>query len=230
MEAPAKHDLKPDPLLRFKILSENFRRMGHTTIMNGPYDRTAFLAEFPVRAEIALACSMGPATKSQIGRCLKRHPGSLTAIETLEKVGVLRRADSPSQRGAPNQPVRWSLDPSWRGAAQEAADQVKVGILSAGIDLVLVPNTDVAAACGIFSSPSSLVAWGAPLQGEQIGLILCPASEPDEKKTLDLLGELGKLGLRPARVRLPFVMDRDQLANWASGILGSSKGLPISGV
>jgi hypothetical protein len=171
--------------------------------MDGPYDRITYLHEHPVRAEVALACRDAPATRAEIAKRLDREPGSLTAIETLERKGVLRRLHS--RRGGTRKTAQWHLEPDWREAAEAAIEGVKVGILSADLDLILVPASDVAAASELFSEPNPRVAWGAPLRGEQLGLMLCPAS--GEASALQLLAELSRRGVRPLRLHLPKVLD-----------------------
>jgi hypothetical protein len=128
---------------------------------------------------------------------------------------VLRRLHRRS--GGNRKTAHWHLEPSWREAAEAAVEGVKVGILSAGLDLILVPASDVAAACELFSEPHSMVAWGAPLHGEQLGLMLCPSSE-GEASGLQLLAELSRRGARPLRLHLPEVLDREKFASWAAGI------------
>jgi hypothetical protein len=187
--------------------------------MDDSYDRTVFLTEEPIRVEIALVCQEGPLTRTEIGKRLGRDPGSLSAIETLEKRDVLKPKKGGGRGG---QTASWTLNPDWSEAVQEAAGLVKAGILSAGLDLLLVPATDLSAASELFAAQPGHVAWGVPLKGEQLGLMLCPSIRADEGKTVALISELGRVGVHPVRLHVPAILNRRELGEWARA-LGPSK-------
>jgi hypothetical protein len=184
--------------------------------MYGSYDRTVFLAQEAIRVEIALVCQDGPLSRTEIGRRLGREPGSLSAIETLEKKGALKAPRRRAKQGG--QTASWTLNPKWGAAVRDAAGLVKTGILSRGLDLLLLQATDLSAASELFASQPESVAWGVPLKGEQLGLLVCPSMRPDEGKTLALIGELGRAGAHPIRLHVPTVLNRPELRDWAKGL------------
>jgi hypothetical protein len=194
--------------------------------MYEPYDdRTEFLAEEAIRVEIALVCQDGPLTRTEIGKRLDRHPGSLSAIGTLEKKGALR--PTKNGRGRGSQTASWTLDPDWRGAVRDASGLVKTGILSPGLDLVLVSTRDLSAASELFASRPDHVAWGVPLKGEQLGMMVCPSILVDEGKTLALIEELGVAGVQSIRLHAPAILNRPELGDWAEGLgRGRNQSLP----
>jgi hypothetical protein len=122
--------------------------------MNDPSDRIALLLSPSSRLEIAMACRGSPATKYEIAKKLGRQSGGLSAIEILEREGVLLRVSVEGRQRPRGRGIRWRLNPEWTDAVDEAASRLKKGILSAGMDLILIPTTDVVRACGLFERPS----------------------------------------------------------------------------
>jgi hypothetical protein len=215
---------------RLSVLCDTPRRghrMRHTKIMNVAYDRTGYLLEETVRVEVAMACRGAPATKAQIAKELGRKPGGMTVIDTLDDDGVLRKAGRAPSRGTRSGGMMWLLAPDWEEAVDRAAAALRKGILAADLEIILIKTTDVLSACQLLEDEGSLVAWGAPLKGEQMGLLLCPAHEPDESKTARLLKLLADRDVQPIRLHIPEVMSEPQLRVWAAHIgLGERGSLP----
>jgi hypothetical protein len=196
--------------------------MCHTWIMDDASDRTTFVLEDPVRLEIARACEQSPLTKSQIGHILNRAPGGLTAIATLEKRGALLRAGRAAPRGSRLGGIRWQLNPSWVPAVRAAHVEVRSGQLSSGLDVVLVPAAQTYEASKALSVGDVQAAWGAPLDGEQMGLLLCASAEPDEGRTLRLLSDLAQRNVNGIRLRIRTLLPERELRDWAEEITGES--------
>lgn len=186
--------------------------------MNNLSDGIAYLAKDPVRVEVALACREGPRTKAEIARYLGREPGSLSAPKTLEKKGVLRTVGEVSSEKPSRGGVRWELKPEWDEAVDRAADHVWRGRLTEGIDLILIRAIDVAEACRVLLSETLEVSWAIPLQGEQMGLLICPSVLPNERGLLNALDCLRTAN--PIRLRLPVILSGAGLLNWAREIDG----------
>lgn len=187
--------------------------------MDDPSDRIAFLLDDPVRIGVARVCASAARTKSQIGHELRREPGSLTAIATLEKRGALLPAGHAENRGTRRGGKRWELAPGWVGPLQSAEAQSASRAIPAGTDLVLVPAAETLTACEALATQEIAVAWGAPLRGEQMGLLLCPStSAGDDAAALQVLGGLGRRGVQGIRLHVSQVMAADDLREWAFSV------------
>lgn len=181
-------------------------------------DRIAFLLEDLVRLDVARACETSARTKSQIGHELKREPGSLSAVGTLEKRGALVTAGRAPARGKRPGGEQWKLDPSWVPAVRAAEADARAGRLFPGLDLVLIPLPETQAACGALAAGDVAPAWGIPLRGEQMGLLLCPSSSADDAATLRLVATLARQGVHGVRIHVDHVMPGPELGAWARSI------------
>lgn len=199
--------------------------------MDESYDRTAFLLEDPVRVDVARACEQSALTKTQIGHKLGRKPGGLSAIVTLEKRGALAEAGRARARGKRPGGKRWKLDSAWSQAVWAAETERRRGRLEASLDLVLVPVTQTHSACGALARGEATAAWGIPLRGEQMGLLLCPSATPDEAATLGLLSSLASRGAHGVRLHVDRVLPSRELRGWAERMVGGgpSGPPPLSG-
>lgn len=187
--------------------------------MNDASDRIAFLLDDRVRLDVALACEVEARTKAQIARDLDREPGSLSAIATLDKHGALVKAGQAPHRGRRAGGMQWRLNPAWAGAVRTAKAQARMGGLSSGLDLVLVPVTQTHAACAALASGEGTAAWGIPLRGEQMGLLLCPSGDADEGATIRLLSVLAQRGAHGVRLHVDRVMSSSELRGWAESVV-----------
>lgn len=192
--------------------------------MNETYDRISYLLEEAVRIEVALACRSGPTTKAEIARKLGRKPGGVTVITTLQAEGVLEQAGYAPSRGTRKGGQRWCLADDWGEVVDRAAAIFRRGLLAPGLELVLIKATDVIPAAELLAGQESLIAWGSPLKGEQMGLLLCPAHEPDDARSAYLLNLLSLREVQPIRIYLPAVMSEPELRDWARDI--SRSGAP----
>jgi hypothetical protein len=197
--------------------------------MDGQSDRSSFLRVADVRVEVAAACLARPATRSEIAKKLGREPGSLSVIDTLSKAGVLH--EKPPREGGDKRAIgaRWELDPHWIEATKEAMAELKVGILGPEIDLVLIAVQDVLRSCEVFLGDPESIAWISPLRGEQMGLLVCPAAEPDERRTLRLIDRLAQAGVSPIRLHLPSLLARNDAIGWARRSVGDEQGSALIG-
>lgn len=195
--------------------------------MDELYDRTRFLLEDPVRVDVALVCEQSALTKAQIGHKLGREPGSLSAVVTLEKRGALTEAAPAQEQGKRPGGKRWKLNPAWGQAVQAADTDRQRGRLEPSLDVVLVPITQTHGACDALASGEAAAAWGIPLRGEQMGLLLCPSGTPDEAATLRLLSSLASRGAHGLRLHVDRVLPSRELREWAAGVAGGGpSGLP----
>ncbi len=192
--------------------------------MDNLYDRADYLREDATRIEVAQACRGRRLTKVQIARALGRDPGSISAIRTLETHGVLEPQGRAPSDGRSRGGKTWKLSEDWHAALDEATLRQLLGAVSEGTDLVLIPNAQTARACDVIAGENTPVSWGIPLQGEQMGLLLCPSSRPDEGAALQLLDALDRGDVRPLRLHVPRVLARDELRAWARGIVGEAGG------
>jgi len=198
--------------------------------MNDLSDRIDFLTQDRTRLDVALACRAGPRTKVQIAKALQRAPGSLSSVATLERHGALERSHDAPRRGSRKGGARWALSSDWAEAAEIASSRVAEGVLSDGLDLVLVSATDTAGAYDALSAADLEVSWGVPLRGEQMGLLICPSANPDEAKTLQVMSILGRRDIRPIRLNLPEIMSGRDLRKRAMQMSKRpDPGLPAAG-
>jgi hypothetical protein len=181
-------------------------------------DRIDFLLEDLVRLDVARACETSARTKSQIAHELKREPGSLSAVVTLEKRRALVKVGRAPARGKRPGGERWQLDPAWVPAVRTAEADAWAGRLSTGLDLVLIPLPETQAACDALVSGDAAAAWGIPLRGEQMGLLLCPSSSADDAATLRLVSTLAKWGVHGVRLHVDRVLPGRELQSWARSI------------
>ena len=196
--------------------------------MDDPSDRTAFLADDPVRIAVARACLGNARTKAQIAKELARDPGSLSAIATLEGRGALDEAGHGPARGKRPGGKRWKLNDAWREALAAAEAQADLGAMPDGVDLVLVPAAETTRACETLATGQASVAWGVSLRGEQMGLLLCPSTLPNhDAAALQLLAELAANDVRAIRLHVHSVMPSHELREWAQSIVsGGPSALP----
>jgi len=173
---------------------------------------------------VARACAEVARTKSQIGHELDRAPGSLTAVSTLERRGVLRTAGRVEARGTRPGGQQWLLDPAWTSALQDAEVLAASRSLPEGADLVIVPSAETVAACEALASGDVSVAWGSPLRGEQMGLLLCPSAKADDAAALRLMAGLGRRGVRAIRLHLSETMASAELKAWAHTVSDTGRG------
>lgn len=181
-------------------------------------DGIAFLLEDLVRLDVARACERSARTKSQIAHELKREPGSLSAVVTLEKRGALVKAGRAPARGKRLGGERWQLNPTWVPAVRAAEADAWAGRLSSGLDLVLIPLPETQAACEALVSGDATAAWGIPLRGEQMGLLLCPSSSADDAATLRLVSRLATRDVHGVRLHVDHVLPGRELRSWARGV------------
>ena len=108
------------------------------------------------------------------------------------------------------------------GLSAAAEAHAATRTVPAGVDLVLVPAAETFAACTAIANRDVGAAWGAPLRGEQMGLLLCPSARSgDDAAALRLLAGLASHGVRGLRLHVTESMASDELRGWAATIAGT---------
>jgi hypothetical protein len=105
---------------------------------------------------------------------------------------------------------------------QAASARAGSSRLSSGLDLILVSVGQTQNACQALARGDADAAWGVPLRGEQMGLLLCPSGQADEGATIRLLATLAQQGAQGVRLHLDRVMDSAELRAWAGSVLAGT--------
>lgn len=184
-------------------------------MMKAP-DRTAFLSK-GLRLDVATLCRSAPRTRGELAGELGRSPGSLTAHDTMLRRGALVSAGTRPAGGPRPGGELLAFNPEWEDDLSAALARRSPGGLTAGSDVVLVATSATARACAVIEHHRD-VGWGAPLQGEQMGLLLSPRDPQDEASALRLVGALADAGVQAIRIRVTELLPVDDLRTWATRV------------
>jgi hypothetical protein len=183
-------------------------------------DRTAFLAE-PTRLKIAEWCASERLSREEIARRLDRPSGGLSAPDTMIRRKALVVVGVAAARHGGRRAELLRLNPTWRKPLAEALRRRLPGGLEPGTDLLLIPLAATESACTVIANGNVELAWGARLEGEQLGLILSPRRDPQSRATIRAVAALDSAGVRAARLRLQSVMAPEELREWARIVSGN---------
>jgi hypothetical protein len=184
-------------------------------------DRSRFLAADITRFRVAEWCGTESISRETIAERLGRPSGSLSAPRTLLKHGALVASGYKSATTVGPRARLFRLNPDWLAALDEARRLLRPGLLEAGTELLLIPLAGTEDACvALLADGASEIEWGARLDGEQIGLLLSPHRDPSGGSTIRAVAALEKAGVRPVRLRLQAPLPAEELARWATGVVG----------
>jgi hypothetical protein len=186
-------------------------------------DRSRFLAADITRFRVAEWCDAEPISKETIAERLGRPSGSLSAPETLLKHGALVAAGHAAATGSGPRARLFQLNSDWKAALDEARRLLRPVHLEAGTDLLLIPLAGTEDACGALVRDDVEIAWGARLDGEQVGLLLSPRRDPAGRATIRAVASLERAGVRPVRLRLEAPMPAEELRRWAAHVADDNK-------
>jgi len=186
-------------------------------------DRSRFLAANAIRFRIAEWCALEAISKETIAERLGRTSGGLSAPRTLVKHGALVAAGRERAAGGGPAAQLFRLNPAWESALSEARRLIRPAYLEGGTELLLIPLAGARKACGVLANDDSVeIAWGARLDGEQVGLILSPHRDPDGRAAIRAVAALEDVGVRPVRLRLQAPMAAEELRRWSSRVVGEN--------
>lgn len=186
-------------------------------------DRSGFLAADVTRFRVAEWCDAEPMSREMIAERLDRPSGSLSAPKTLLKHGALVPAGYATAKSAGPRAQLFKLNPDWKTALEEARQLLRPVALEAGTELLLIPLAGTEDACAAIVNDATEIAWGARLDGEQIGLLLSPLRDPAGGTTIRTVSSLEKAGVKPVRLRLQAPMPPEELRRWATNVVGNDK-------
>jgi hypothetical protein len=188
--------------------------------MESDEDRIAFLLEDETRLQIAQWCEAEELSREDLARRLNRPSGGLSAPTTMLNRGALRRAASRGSKGqAGRRAKRLTLDPAWAVALHEALKRRTPAVLERGTAFLLVPLAETENACRALAAGIDEIAWGARLDGEQLGLILSPHPDVDSRAMIRAVAALARAGAQPLRVQLQRPMAAAELREWAATVI-----------